>query len=193
MGMLTSPWEDLSFASKGEVACSTARYDNWLINSIHQIGDSVYVVTAKVIESALSENLNLDLLGPLSADDSDMEVIRIKKTIYLPTPYVGIFLERDLTPNYAWSRLQGAIVDARGEVGCQTIIDWIRIALMNNSGEDQPYPLAIILPTAPLADVDLIRHCHQILTCNLPGTNPTLQRVQGYLIDTHIGEVAVEI
>ena len=69
------------------------------MTSIHQIGDSVYVVTAQVIESALSENLNLDLLGPLSADNSDMEVIRIKKTIYLPTPYVGIFLERDLTPN----------------------------------------------------------------------------------------------
>ena len=99
MGIPPSPWDDLSFASKGKVACSTVRYDNFLMISIHQIGDSVYVVTAQVIESALSENLNLDLLGPLSADNSYMEVIRIKKTIYLPTPYVGIFLERDLTPN----------------------------------------------------------------------------------------------
>ena len=45
--------------------------------------------------------------------------------------------------------------------------------------------------TATLTDGDLICVCHQILTYHFPGIVPALQRMQGSLIDTHIGEVVV--
>ena len=49
------------------------------------------------------------------------------------------------------------------------------------------------LPTTPLADRDILRYQHHILTCHLPRLYPALQRVQGLIIVTYIGKLAVEI
>ena len=59
----------------------------------------------QAIDNALSANPELDLLGLSTKDNADIESIRVRKTIYLPAPYVGVFLERDLTPDKVWSRL----------------------------------------------------------------------------------------
>ena len=48
-------------------------------------------------------------------------------------------------------------------------------------------------PTVPLADGDLLQHRHHIIPHHLPGLEPSLQRVQGSLIATHIREVAVDV
>ena len=45
----------------------------------------------------------------------------------------------------------------------------------------------------PLADGNLLHHCHPMLTQHLPWLDPALQRLQGSLIATHIGEVTVEL
>ena len=45
--------------------------------------------------------------------------------------------------------------------------------------------------TAPLADGDVLHHRHHMLTRHLPRLDPALKRVQGLLIATHIGKVAV--
>ena len=44
-----------------------------------------------------------------------------------------------------------------------------------------------------MAGINLLCHRHHMITCQLPGLDPALQRVQGLLIATHIGEVAVEL
>ena len=36
-------------------------------------------------------------IGPFSADDTGVETLHIYKTIYLPAPYIGIFLGSDIT------------------------------------------------------------------------------------------------
>ena len=90
MGMPPSPWYDLSFMLKGEVICGTFMCANWLTSILHHIGTAVHVSTAQAINFALA----IKLLGPFASGNSDMESIRICKTIYLPSPFVGIFLEQ---------------------------------------------------------------------------------------------------
>ena len=110
----------------------------------------------------------------------DVEPQHIHKMIYLPTPFVGIFLEQEIMPADAWTRLRGVIVDGGHEVD-----SWPKITLMKKMG-DEKYPLDLLQPTMTLDDGDLLRHCHYILTQHLLGLEPALQRVHGSLIATHI-------
>ena len=142
MGMPPSLWEDLYFALKGEVNCGVVVCANWMTASLHQIGVTVHILIAQAIDAALPAKPKLDLLGPFFAEGVDMDSIRVRKIIYLPAPFLGIFLERNLTPAEARSRLRGAIIDAGATADCCHIIDWLRVALTRKRGEDHPPPLA---------------------------------------------------
>ena len=102
-------------------------------------------------------------------------------------------LERDLTPIEAWSHLRGDIIYAGAKAACLSINNWIWVSLILKSRDYQPPPLAIILPTTPLIDGDLLRHLHQILIRPLPGHEPALHFTQRSLIASHIREVEVEL
>ena len=102
----------------------------------------MHVLTAQVVDSTLSVYPNLDLLGPFTTEDVDVWAIRVRKNIYLPAP--------DLIPVEAWSRLCGTIIEAGSTVYFHSIIDWICVSLTSKSGEYQPSPLSMSLPTAPL-------------------------------------------
>ena len=58
---------------------------------------------------------------------------------------------------------------------------------------DEKSPLALLRPTASLAEGYLLQHTHHILNRHLTGIDPNIHRVQGLLIKTNIGEVAVEM
>ena len=63
------------------------------------------------IDTAMVADSDTDLLGPFSSTDVKVKPLRVRKTGYLPAPFSGIFLERDLTPVEAWNRLYGTIID----------------------------------------------------------------------------------
>ena len=125
MGMSTSPWDNLLFASKGEVTCDDVVCANWLTASLHQIGSTVLAPTAQAIYAALDIDNDLDRLGMFDMDNMDVDSICISNIIYLSAPFMWIFLGCDLTPVEVWSRLSGAIVDSGYTVDFQPIIDWI--------------------------------------------------------------------
>ena len=72
-----------------------------------------------------------------------MHSVHVRKPIYLLPPYMGMFFKRDLMPAKVWSCLRGAIGNAGAEVYCQIIIDRVRVAFTQNSGDNQPLPLNI--------------------------------------------------
>ena len=90
----------------------------------------------------------------------------------------------------SWTHLCDVIVDGDIEVDCLPIIDWLYVALTLKTGDDKS-PLAMPRTTALMADGDLLHHRHHMLILHLPRMDLALQRVQGSLIVTHIGEVAV--
>ena len=116
----------------------------------------------------------------------------MRKIIYLPAPFIGLFLDWYLKPTEAWTCLWGAIVDVGQEFDFLLIMYWLRDVLTKKVGDDK-LPLTVQRPTAPLADRYLIRHCHHMLTWNLPGLCPTQQRMYVLLIATHIWGFAVEM
>ena len=112
--------------------------------------------------------------------------------IYLSAPFARILLELNITPTEVWTCIHGDIVNRGQEVDCQPITYLICVALTKEAVNNK-LPLAILQPTVPLADRNVLHHCHHMLTQHLPGLDPALQRVHGYLIATHIGEIAVEL
>ena len=112
--------------------------------------------------------------------------------IYLPTPFYGILLERNLTPVEACTCLRGSIMYGVQEVDFRTIIYWLLVALTKKVG-DNKLPLALTRSNAPLAYGDLLLHCHHMLTRHLPRMEPYFHRVKGSLIATHIREVVLEL
>ena len=53
--------------------------------------------------------------------------------------------------------------------------------------------LVVPNPLAPLPEVILLQHRHQILLSHLPGLNPSINRAAGTCISKTVGEVAVEL
>ena len=98
MGMSYLPWYNLFFVYKGKVTCGAIMCANWLTASLHQINKMVHILTVQAINAALKVDPDLDLLGQFTIDNVYMEAIRVKKTISLPTLFVGIFLKGNLTP-----------------------------------------------------------------------------------------------
>ena len=62
------------------------------------------------INTALAAEPDAKLLGTFTSTYANMEPLHIQKTIYLPASFVGIFLDWDLTPMEASTRVRGAIV-----------------------------------------------------------------------------------
>ena len=60
--------------------------------SFCHIGTMVHALKSQLIDATLAANSKLDLLGLFTADDADVEAIRVRKTIYLSAHFVGIFL-----------------------------------------------------------------------------------------------------
>ena len=86
MGIPSFPWDNLPFASKGEVICGTVGCSNWLSTSLHQIGTTLYVPIAQAIYASLAANPKLNLLGSFIKDNAEVDAIRVIKTIHLPSP-----------------------------------------------------------------------------------------------------------
>ena len=81
--MNTLPWDDLYFASEGEVTCNTIRCANRLTASIQQISAASYILKEEVIGASLAGYPIMELLGLLYADNSGIKSIRVWKIIYL--------------------------------------------------------------------------------------------------------------
>ena len=82
------------------------------------------------IDTSLAGDPNVKFLGPYGAGDAGAEIIRCRKTVYVPAPYVGLLLSDNIIPVEAWNRLQGEIVKAVEEAACRLVMDWLRTAII---------------------------------------------------------------
>ena len=61
---------------------------------------------------ALADDSILDLLGPFTTDNAIANDVNVHNSIYLPDPYVVMFIDKDLLTAEDWSILQGYIINA---------------------------------------------------------------------------------
>ena len=154
MGCPSRKWDNRTFANRGDFSYGTAPLAVWDSTYLH-LAPSVYVSSAAAIDTSLSGYPNVTLMGPYGAGDTRVEIIRYRKTVYVPAPYVRLFLSAGLSPLEAWSRLRRAIVDAAAEAACRPIINWLRSAIVRY-GPNTHSALVVPDPLAPLPDALLL-------------------------------------
>ena len=190
MGRLPCKW-DGAFATHGDESYGTMPLAVWDPTYLH-LTPAVHVPSAAAIDMTLSGDANLTLLGPYGAGDSGVEIIRCRKTVYVPALYVGLMLGGYLTPVEAWNRLWVAIFDAVAEDACRPLIDWLHAAIVRSV--PNTYSMLVFpKPSAPLPNALLLQHRHRLLLSHLPGLDPSINRASGTRIVETVGEVAVEL
>ena len=153
---------------------------------------AVYVLSAAAIDTSLSCDSSITLLGPYGAGDAGVEIIRCHKTVYVPTPYVGLLLCADLILVEAWNCLRGAIFDAAAEAACQPLINWLRATIVQSCPNTHS-ALIVPEPSAPLPYELLLQHHHWLLLSHLPGIDLSINQVAVTRITETGGQVAVEL
>ena len=146
-----------------EVTCSYVWCANCLTLNLHQIRAVVYASMAAVVDIALPADTDLKLLRLFTVNNSSVNIIHVRKTIYFLSSFIGIFLGGDLTSAYAWICLCRTIMDAGAKVDCHPIINCLHKVITQNSGGDKPYPLVMFWPTAKLVDGYILRQRHNVL------------------------------
>ena len=66
----------------------TAPLAHWDPAYLH-LAAAVHVPSATAIDAVISGNAGLKMMGPYGAGDAGVESVRCRKTVYVPTPYVG--------------------------------------------------------------------------------------------------------
>ena len=131
MGRPARKWDDRTFVNWGDVSNGTETLAVWDPTYLY-LAMAVYVPSAAAIDTSLSGYPNVSLLGLYGAGDAGAKIIRCRKTVYVPVPYVSLLLSADLSPLEAWNRLCIAIVDAAAKAACWTIIDWLRAEIVRS-------------------------------------------------------------
>ena len=70
-------------------------------------------------------------------------------------------------------------------------MDWLRVALFC-SAPDALSQLVKVDPTAPLADVVLLKHRHIVLIRDLPGLDPAASQATGSMIAANIRDLVTK-
>ena len=148
---------------------------------------------AATIDTYLTADPYLDLLGAFSVVDAGVNMLRIQKMVHLAAPYVVIFLGVKLTSFKTRTRFHGAIVDSVTEVDCGPIIYWLRVTPTQKIRYNHPSLLMMSQPTAQIMYNDLLWHHHNFLVRHLPGLYPSIQCAQVSLITTHTRLLGMEL
>ncbi len=178
MGMPATVWDNSMYIQKGDLHHNQSVMIQWLDNYFHQVNNQIRVPTAAAIDTTLAGDANLQIIGPYNQNDADTELIRVRRTVYVPPAYVSIFLASPLTPRQAWDRVRGQIVVDNREVACAALVDFLRAALTTSQPNQPPLLALAIAPTAPVADAVLLNHRRRILESDFPQLNQNLAGLQ---------------
>ena len=131
------------------------------------------------------------LLDLMAESDAGATTARVRRTVYVPPPFVPILLVGELSLVKAWHSLRGMLVTANLEADFWAFIDCIQVALIRSATNSLP-PLLMYDPTPPLANAVLLKHCHAMLIHDLPYLDPSMIQATGSLIATNIGDPVSE-
>jgi hypothetical protein len=187
MGLPPTPWDDQLYAQKGELYHNQAQTVTWLPDYFNQVRTQLRVATSNAIDTALAGDPNAAFLGPFVDADADTELIRYRRTCYVPPCYVPLFLAGPLTPRDAWNVVKHQIDADNNAVSCTAVVDYLRAAITLTTVNALPALALAVDPVAPLADQDLMIHRRRILEKDFPLLNTTQHSIQQNQIATQIG------
>ena len=187
LGLPATPWDDHMYVQKGDLHHNQSVIVRWLDEYFHQVNVQIRVPTSASLDTLLAADQQVQCFGPFTENDADTELIRVRRTCYVPPAYVPLFLASSLSPRQAWDLVRGQIVVDNREVSCLALINFLR-ASMVRSQVNQPVELRLATaPTAPVADGDLLTHRRRIVESNFPQLNNALPQLQQHQVATQLG------
>ena len=79
------------FVNRGDVSYRTAPLVVWDPTYLH-LALSIYVPSAAAIDTSLAGDTNIKLLEPYGVADAGVEIIRYRKTVYVPITLCGFIV-----------------------------------------------------------------------------------------------------
>jgi hypothetical protein len=189
LGMPPSTWDDKLFAQKGELHRNQAVLVEWKSDYFHQLNQQVLVPAPGTIDATFAGQPDLELLGPYAQGEAGTELIKVRRTCFVPPKYVGMFLGEPLTPRQAWERVRGQIVVDGNEVACHALVKYLQAAVTRSGANAAPLLALADAPTAPLADATLLEHRRRILCEDFPELDQDRERRHQDQIAVSIGEL----
>ena len=191
MGLPATMWDEQMYTQKGELYHNQAQMVTWNPAYFRQVNTAVRVPTKEGVDGAYAGDREAVYLGPFADDEAGTELIRVRRTCYVPPSYVPLFLEGPISPRDAWITVVHSIYAEGKQVACTALIDFIR-ASITRSGENALPLLCIAPPHAPLADRTLLEHRQRILERDFPVLNQALPRLQQNAIATQLGRLVAD-
>jgi hypothetical protein len=189
LGLPATPWDDLIYAQKGDLHRNQAVLIEWKSDYFRQLNQQLLVPSAATIDTVIAAQPEVDLLGPYAPADAGTELIKVRRTCFVPPRYVPLFLAGPITPREAWERVRGQIVVEGQEVACQALIKFLQAAITRAVAGAAPLVSLVESPVAPLADALLLDHRQRILDEDFPQLNHRLIGLQQDQIAASLGEL----
>jgi hypothetical protein len=189
LGLPATPWDDLIYAQKGDLHRNQAVLIEWKSDYFHQLNQQLLVPTAATIDTVFAAQPEAEFLGPYAQGEAGTELIKVRRTCFVPPRYVPLFLAGPLKPREAWERVRGQIVTEGQEVACQALIKFFQAAITRAAVGDTPALSLAAAPVAPLADTLLLDHRQRILDEDFPQLNHQLVGLQQNQIAASLGEL----
>jgi hypothetical protein len=175
------------YAQKGELFHNQSQTVTWLPDYFYQVGGQLRVATAAAIDTALAGDPNAENLGPYNANDADTEVIRYRRTCYVPPAYVPLFLAGPMSPKQTWMTVKGQIDTDNNAADCEPLVDFMRAAITLTNLNALPALALTANPVAPVADMELMTHRRRILERDFPMLNISQSNIQTSQIAAQLG------
>ena len=185
-GMNATRWDDRMFICKGELHHNSHVAVEFREDYFNQIPANVPVPSPDMIDAGYAVDPNANLLGPNDIRNDGIENLRLRRTCFVPAPYVPLFLASPLSPRHAWDIVRSQIVTDNRQEECLPLINYLRCALWVSTNPDTPI-LAVNPPTAPLPDSVLLDCRCRIIENDFPLLNSNLANIQHTEIAGQLG------
>lgn len=190
-------WDDQVFAFLGDLVAPANASSIVTVHLDEATGspfgptNSFRIPEATLADASLAAAAPPDLLGPYNAQDADTTVVRVRKVMFCPAPYVRLILKEALSPMEAYTRFKAAITADGAEVGCARLLEWLRAA-MTMQQANTISPVASDKPLVPQIDATLIQHRLDIVTRDLPALTPSVVTQGAQAIAAGLNDLVAE-
>ena len=107
------------------MVASTVTLSNWEPSYLNLLCNSVNIPSPVEIDTALVEMATPILLDLMVENYAGATTARVRRTVYVPPPFVPILLVGELSLVKAWHSLRGMLVTANLEADFWVVVDWI--------------------------------------------------------------------
>ena len=142
---------------------------------------TAYALIEAALDAALSDNSTITMLGPFVHTNGYIEAVKVLNIMLLP--FIGLLLERYLSPVQTWSRLDITFVTVGLTKEYKPLLYWLHVALVRN-GPHSPSPIFAPNSMMLVPEQDLFNHRHQVLVGYLPSFDKSLSCAQVLIITT---------